>query len=91
MENLTNLTELETELLTEIVESFTQEDEDKGRITDFILGENDEWARKLTSQEKGVLSSLIKKRLVCQPCYYSSGDGTAQVYATELGISLIRK
>ena len=90
MENLTNLTELETELLTEIVESFTQEDEDKGRITDFILGENDEWARKLTAQEKGVLSSLIKKRLVCQP-YYDECDGTAGVYATELGISLIRK
>ena len=87
MKNLTNLTELETELLTTLVEELYEDD----FMTDFILG--DEGTRKLSSQQKGVLSSLVKKGLVCEPYYEEAnfGQKTASIFPTELGKSLIRK
>ena len=83
----TNLTELETELLTTLVEELYEDD----FMTDFILG--DEGTRKLSPEQKGVLSSLIKKGLVSEPYYEKAnfGQKMASIFPTELGKSLIRK
>ena len=87
METITNITELEYKLLTEIVENLYEDD----FMTDFVLG-NVSWAKKLTNQQKGVLSSLVKKGLVNEPYYEEAnfGERTAQIFPTELGKSLIR-
>ena len=58
----TKLTNLENELLNEIVKCYDEND-------------NICFDRKLTQQEKGVMSSLVKKRLVYDSFEGETGKG----------------
>ena len=59
---MTNLTNLETELLNEIIGMYDEDD-------------NLCFTRQLTAQEKGVMSSLVKKGLVYDSFEGMPGDG----------------